>query len=217
MESVSSQTSSRVTAVDHDKDHTEVKVYNIHCSPLIHRVSCCLLKGEQIGQAWFTLVRSMLAFPHHLFIFHVLGNGFQDDLFNNSLRVLSLTDWPVAPKSLLIPFFKMGMTFDFLQYWELLPITVTFHRVAIKCDCANSKVLGFSLSAQIYVSFCQNYSTEEHQQMEQLLLGCHFYKEEKSGRSGKGKPWRAFWVKILKQKSVALVSWVVTNTLCVHL
>lgn len=176
-------------------------------------VSCCLLKGKQIGQAWFTLGRSMLAFPHHLLILHVLGDSFQEDLFNNPLR-----DWlTCGSQESFDTLVKMGMTFDFLLHWELPPITMTFHWVAIKYDCTNSKVLESSLPAQIYVSFFQNYIAEGWQQMEQLLLGCHFYEEEMSGRSRKGELWRAFWVKILKQKSVALASWAVTNTLCVQL
>lgn len=187
MESISPQTSSRVIVADRTKDHSEVKVHNIRCPPLVHRASRCLLEGKQIVQAWFTLVRSLLAFPHHLLIHHLLRNGFQEDFFNSPLRDWSLTDWPVAPKSLWIPFFKMGMTFDFLQYWEPSPITMTFYWVAIKYDCANSKVC----EPEFMSEFCQNYTAEGQQQMEQLLLGCCFHQEEMSGRSRKGELWRA--------------------------
>lgn len=47
--------------------------------------------------------------------------------------------------------------------------------------------------------------------MAKLSLGCHFYKEEMSGRRRKGELQRAFWMKILKLKSVTLASTVVAN------
>ena len=48
----------------------EVKVNNIHGSPLIYSASHVIVESYQIGQAWFPLGESMLTTPENLLFLH---------------------------------------------------------------------------------------------------------------------------------------------------
>lgn len=56
---------------DSDKSHAEVKLDNIHCSPLTDPSSHAIVEDCQIGQAWFSLGESMLTVPNYLLFFHM--------------------------------------------------------------------------------------------------------------------------------------------------
>lgn len=55
-----------------------VKVYNIHCCPLIHR------SGKQVGQPWFG--KSILIVPSLSLALHMVGNSFQEHLLHKLPR-----------------------------------------------------------------------------------------------------------------------------------
>lgn len=55
-----------------------VKVYNIHCCPLIHR------SGKQVGQPWFG--KSILVVPNLSLALHMLGKDFLEHLLHNPPR-----------------------------------------------------------------------------------------------------------------------------------
>lgn len=83
---------------DHVKALTKLKVKNIHSSPLIHSVSHIIVEGSWVNQAQFALSKSMLAIPNHLPVFHVLANGFHDDLLHKLTEVWCEAGWPVVPQ-----------------------------------------------------------------------------------------------------------------------
>lgn len=62
---------------DSVKSHFEVKVNNIHYSPLMPHASHLILEGYQVGLAWFLLCKSTLTTLSHFLVFHGFGNDFQ--------------------------------------------------------------------------------------------------------------------------------------------
>ena len=63
---------------DSAKSPTDVKVDNIHCSPIVYQASHFIIEGYQVGQAWLCCYESVLTIPNQLLVLHVTGNGFQD-------------------------------------------------------------------------------------------------------------------------------------------
>lgn len=62
---------------DSAKSFAEVKINNIHCSPIIHWASHLTVKGYWVDQAWSSLCKSMLANPNHFLVLSIFRNGFQ--------------------------------------------------------------------------------------------------------------------------------------------
>lgn len=61
----------------------KVKVYNTRCPPLVHNI---IVEKKLVGQAWFTLDKSMLTAYDHLLVLHMFSNSLQEDLLHNCLR-----------------------------------------------------------------------------------------------------------------------------------
>jgi len=115
---------------DSVKSLAEVKVENIHCSPLIYPASHATIEGYQMAQASFPLGEFMLTTPHNLFFLHLLREDIQSELFHHLSRDGDETDWPVDPRVLLLALYEDWS--DFSAYtvsrpslFLLLPISCT--------------------------------------------------------------------------------------------
>lgn len=54
---------------------TKVQINNILCSSLIHQADRFIVESYQVGQAWFSLYKSILSIPNHILILQMFGNG----------------------------------------------------------------------------------------------------------------------------------------------
>lgn len=64
-------------AMENNMESYMVKLNNIHCSPLVPTASHH--KSNWVGQAVYVHAESMLAFPGHLLVLHILGICFQGE------------------------------------------------------------------------------------------------------------------------------------------
>lgn len=64
----------------------KVKVDDIHCSPLIYPAGDAIIEENEVGRARLPLGESMLTTPHNLLLFHLLGDGIQNKLFQHLSR-----------------------------------------------------------------------------------------------------------------------------------
>lgn len=64
------------------------------CSPLIH-------PGNQVGQTWLTISKSMLTTPDQLHVLHMDRDGLQNEVLYCLCSDLGGADWPVVPWVLL--------------------------------------------------------------------------------------------------------------------
>lgn len=55
-------------------------------------------KGNEVGQAWFLLCKSVLSFANHPPVLHVFGSTFQDDFLLQLSKGWAEADKPVAPQ-----------------------------------------------------------------------------------------------------------------------
>lgn len=85
------------------KDSSKVGVRNTYCFPVIHLVIHLIVKGYQVGQAWFTFCKSMLTTPNHLLVFMCL-EMLSRRIVESSSRDQHETDQPVF---LWIPLFTL--------------------------------------------------------------------------------------------------------------
>ena len=65
------------------KSFAKVKVNDICCSPLLHRLSYLIIKSSRVRQAEFALCKPLLPVPSHLLVFQTPGHGIQEDLLLN--------------------------------------------------------------------------------------------------------------------------------------
>lgn len=65
------------------KSTAKVQMGDIHCSFLIHKASHITAENNWVGHARFAFFKSMLAVSKCLFVLHVPGNVFHENLFLN--------------------------------------------------------------------------------------------------------------------------------------
>jgi len=91
---------------DSVKSLAEVKVDNIHCSPLIYPASHAIVESYQIGQASFPLGESMLTTPDNLLFLHLLNDDLQNELPHHLSWDGGEADRPVISWVLLLALFE---------------------------------------------------------------------------------------------------------------
>ena len=60
------------------KSLIKIEIKHLHCCILIYQVSHLITEGYEVSEAKFHLHKSMVTTPGDL-VFHVFGNGFQED------------------------------------------------------------------------------------------------------------------------------------------
>ncbi|PKU37366.1 zinc finger rna-binding hypothetical protein [Limosa lapponica baueri] len=91
---------------DSVKSLAEVKVDDICCSPLIQPSSYNITEGYQIGQARFTLGKSMLTTSNNFLFFNMFGDDFQNKSLHYLPKDRGEANWPVVSWVLHLALFE---------------------------------------------------------------------------------------------------------------
>lgn len=100
----------------------EVKLDNMHRSPLANPSCHVIVKGSHFVQATSALGQAMLTTPQELLFFNILASHHQNDLLHHLSRDADDKDWLMASRLLFFSLSDDGVTLAFLHSSPTSPI-----------------------------------------------------------------------------------------------